>query len=165
MVGVVDIFMVYQFVKRLATPFDEWKAYELGIIDEDGNILIDKRDRRRDRKLREAFGKFDLLVLKLKKLLEKVPGGQSRIGSYAAALWLIKENHEKEPTQESLLEYMKYSEDLLIEEPTMSAGSGVIPGIGVGPDGEPGFTKSDMNKYKNKNRKRAIKRFKNMWSK
>ena len=36
---IVDLFMVFQFVKRLATPFKEWDAYKLGIIDEDGKIL------------------------------------------------------------------------------------------------------------------------------
>lgn len=159
MTGVVDIFMLYQFIKRLATPFKEWPAYELGIIDDKGEILIDYNTRKHDIKLRSAFTKFDLLVLKLKKLLEKIPGGNTRLGSYAAALWLIKENAE-EPSKEALLEYM----ECLKEEPTMSAGSGVIPGIGVGPDGEPGFSSSQMNKYKKKNREETLKRFKTLWA-
>ena len=93
MAGVVDLFLIYSFIRRLATPFNEWKAYELGIIDEKGNLLK-KRKELRMVKEREAFGLFDLLVLKLKKLLEKVPGGNTRIGSYAAALWLIKEHKQ-----------------------------------------------------------------------
>ena len=36
---VVDLYMVYQFVKRLATPFKETKAFELGLIDEKGKRL------------------------------------------------------------------------------------------------------------------------------
>ena len=43
--GVVDIFMVYQFLKRLATPFEKWDAYKLGIIDKEGNILKKKHQR------------------------------------------------------------------------------------------------------------------------
>ena len=43
---IVDLFMVYNFVKRLATPFEEWEAYKLGIIDEDGHIQI--TDRKKD---------------------------------------------------------------------------------------------------------------------
>ena len=35
----VDIFLVYQFIKRLATPFNETKAFELGLIDEKGKKL------------------------------------------------------------------------------------------------------------------------------
>ena len=34
---VIDLFLLYQFIKRLATPFKEWDAYELGIIDAKGN--------------------------------------------------------------------------------------------------------------------------------
>lgn len=34
------------------------------------------------------------------------------------------------------------------EAPTVSAGSGAIAGIGVGPDGEPGMTLAQMKKYK-----------------
>ena len=41
---VVDLFLVYQFIKRLSTPFEETKAYELGLIDEKGKRL--KKPRR-----------------------------------------------------------------------------------------------------------------------
>ena len=41
---IVDLFMVYQFIRRLATPFVEWDAYELGIIDETGKQLIKRKD-------------------------------------------------------------------------------------------------------------------------
>jgi shikimate kinase len=97
---VVDLFLVYQFIRRLATPFEKWPAYEAGVIDKDGNILKGKRERN-FKSEKDSFGKFDLMLLKLKKLLAKVPGGSSRLASYAAALWLIREwNHF---TDESLL--------------------------------------------------------------
>ena len=34
-----DYYLTYRFIKTLVTPFEETKAYELGIIDERGNIL------------------------------------------------------------------------------------------------------------------------------
>ena len=90
---IVDLWMVYSFIRRLATPFKEWEAYKLGIIDERGNILR-KRKELRLVKERNAFGVFDVLVLNLKRLLEKIPGGKTRLASYAAALYLIREwNH------------------------------------------------------------------------
>ena len=171
--AVVDLYLVYEFIKRLATPFNEWEAYDRGIIDEEGNILKDAKERRRNIKDRQAFGKFDLLVLKLKKLLEKIPGGQTRLGSYAAALWLVKEHIEKGNetlTEESLQEYITLAEDLDVNgkfedyfDETMSVGSGTVDGIGYGPKGEPGFTSKQMNKYKKKNREQTLKRFKDMW--
>jgi hypothetical protein len=166
---IVDLFLVYQFVKRLATPFDKWKAYEMGIIDEKGNILKGKDDRRTIAE-RDAFQKFDLLVLKLKKLLAKVPGGSSRLATFAAALWLIKEHKEtdadtltEEVLEEKLTEYMslvELNEDVNAsfdnffseEAPVNSAGGGAIAGIGIGPKGEPGVTKKQANKYKKKNK-------------
>lgn len=92
---VVDLFLVYSFIKRLVKPFDEWEAYKLGIIDDEGNILI-PRKKFTKKAQRDAFGVFDKLILNIKKLLAKLPGGQTRLGSYAAALWLIKEQANME---------------------------------------------------------------------
>ena len=41
--SVGNIYFVYQFIKKLVTPFDKTKAFELGIIDGKGRIL--KKDR------------------------------------------------------------------------------------------------------------------------
>ena len=121
---VVDLFLVYQFIKRLVTPFNEWKAYEHGIIDEDGNILKKRKDLKTVQE-RESWGKFDVMILKLKKLLEKAPGGKSRLASYAAALWLIKEgkDYDENMLTEELLEdklqsYMNIAEELMSEAKT-----------------------------------------------
>jgi hypothetical protein len=173
---IVDLFLVYQFIKRLATPFEKWPAYEQGIIDKEGNVLKKSKELRTVKE-REAWGKFDLMILRLKRLLGKLPGGQTRLASYAAALWLIKENEHvdgelitEEELTESLQSYMTFvSEnaeqdiDALFEEvmsaaPVNSAGSGNIAGIGVGPDGEPGLTPKQMKRYKKKNK--PLKRFK-----
>ena len=36
MANVADTYMIYQVLKRLTTPFEETKAFELGLIDKDG---------------------------------------------------------------------------------------------------------------------------------
>ncbi len=104
---VVDLFLVYQFIRRLATPFEKWDAYELGVIDAKGTVLVKKKDR--DSKQKKAWGIFDRMIANLKKLLAKVPGGSSKLASYAAALFLIKEY--KAFTDESML-----NEDLTDEQ-------------------------------------------------
>lgn len=106
--GAVDLFLIYQFIKRLATPFKDWEAFKEGVINEKGEVLIKSKDRHTVAQ-RKSLQKFDLLVLKLKKLLEKVPGGNTRLGSFAAAMWLIKENDEAIEAAETLTE-----EDLMI---------------------------------------------------
>ena len=87
---VVDLFMVYQFIRRLATPFEKWPAYKEGIIDKDGKVLIKSKDLN-TKKQRAAWRIFDRMIANLKKLLAKVPGGSSKLASYAAALFLIRE--------------------------------------------------------------------------
>ncbi|NDG53732.1 MAG: hypothetical protein EBY39_12050 [Flavobacteriia bacterium] len=87
---VVDLFLVFNFIKRLVTPFNKWAAYKEGIIDAKGNIILRRKDFT-TKAQSKSFGVFDQLVLNIKKLLAKLPGGQTRLASYAAALWLIKE--------------------------------------------------------------------------
>ena len=86
---VVNLFMVYQFLKRLVIPFDETDAFRLGIIDEFG-----KRTKKpiKTQEEKESWRMFDRLVFRLKMLLEKLPLGRTRLASYAAALLLVKES-------------------------------------------------------------------------
>lgn len=167
----VDLFLVYSFIKRLATPFNEWPAFKLGIIDADGNQLKKKKDLKTVEE-RAAFGVYDLMILKLKKLLANVPGGQSRIASYAAALWLIKEHEEIETRGELMTEedieskfnqYLHYTTEsmdvnrkfeIMFEDGVAvnSAGGGAVAGIGVGPQGEPGVSKFAQKRIQKKNR-------------
>ena len=136
--AVVDLFMLYQFVKRLATPFKQWDAYKLGIIDEKGKVLKKRKDFTTGAE-REAFGMFDVLVGNLKKILAKVPGGQTRLASYAAALLLLREQNN---VNDKLIENLEERFDMIFEEvkgmhlsedaPTMSTGP-AIPGTGDDP--------------------------------
>lgn len=156
----VDLFLVYKFIRQLVTPFIKWDAFKLGIIDKDGNILIKRRDFR-ERKQKQAFGVLQLMILNIKKLLGKLPAGQTQLASYAAALWLIREYNEfsdgtllTEDVSDDIIEqsatnfinrygnYITSGVDVnsyldLNEEPTVNAGGGAIAGIGVGDDGEP----------------------------
>ena len=59
---VVDLFLVYSFIRKLVTPFEKWDAYEEGIIDEKGNILISRKDYSKNAQ-KKAFGIFDQMVL------------------------------------------------------------------------------------------------------
>ena len=40
----VDYYMVYRFIKALVTPFNKTKAFDLGIVDDEGNILKKHRE-------------------------------------------------------------------------------------------------------------------------
>src|SRR5688500_14233419 len=83
---VYDLYLPYQMLRRLTTPFEKWEAHKLGIIDADGHVLKKRRDLTTSAEY-AAFGLSDGMVLTLKKLLEKLPGGKTRPASYAAALF------------------------------------------------------------------------------
>lgn len=179
----VDLFLVYQFIRRLATPFESWDAYKQGVIDKDGKVLIKKNDRSQEQK--KSWGTFDVMVANLKKLLAKVPGGSSKIASYAAALYLIKEwNHfsedslltediTEEQLEESLLlfndRYVNYIDILenvnkkintkpeLEEEPANNVGSGNIAGM----DGT-AFSKAAQSKWTSQNKSTKKKRLRDI---
>lgn len=100
-----SVYIVYSIIKKLVTPFTETDAYKLGIIDKDGNVLRRRRTLQTQQE-KNAYTVLDTLVFKLKRMLEKIPGGRSRLASYAAALWLIKEayNHEFFEMNEEMME-------------------------------------------------------------
>jgi malic enzyme len=149
--GIGNIYFVYQFLKKLVTPFDKTKAFELGIIDEKGKILKRRRDLEGDEE-KSAYNLSDTLIWNIKKLMAKIPGGKSRIASYAAALYLIKEQQDGYKITEEELELqffdmfekmynndlefdtrtLKKFENILIEDtPTTNMGSGNLATRGI----------------------------------
>lgn len=83
-----DLYYTFRFLRILTTPWKEMDAYKLGIIDENGNVI--KKRITADEK--SAFTPFHRLVFNVKRLLNKIPLGKTRIASYAAALFLLKEH-------------------------------------------------------------------------
>ena len=78
------------FLKRLTTPFKDMKAFELGIIDENGKLLKKKKERK-TKEERESYDTFTRLIVNLKRHLGMVPFLRGRLGSLSAALWLMRE--------------------------------------------------------------------------
>ncbi len=85
----LDLYIVYQFLKKLSTPFKDWKAFDLGIIDDKGNVLK-SRDQLTDKELKD-WTYFDLLVTNIKKLISAIPAGNQKMANMVMALYLTKE--------------------------------------------------------------------------
>jgi hypothetical protein len=89
---VIDALVAYRVLKILVTPFNKTKAFDLGIIDEKGKVLI-KSKNIETAEQRNAYTLLIRFVFNLKKLLAKV-GIRGPIGSSAAAaLAFFKEQH------------------------------------------------------------------------
>jgi len=86
----VDLYIVFQLVKKLTTPFNKTEAFKRGIIDAAGNVLRPHKTLT-DTKDKAAWTWLDILMNNLKRLLAKIPGGQSAFFTYAMAFWLLKE--------------------------------------------------------------------------
>ena len=80
---VIDAVIAYRVLKLLVTPFDKTKAFELGIIDDKGKVLIKSRNIETAEQ-RNAYTLLIRFVFNLKKLLAKI-GIRGPLGSAAAA--------------------------------------------------------------------------------
>lgn len=80
-----DLAYTIRFLTLLVTPWEKSEAFKLGLIDDRG-----KRQRKAETsEEKSAMTAFHKLVYNIKRL---IPGG--KIGSYASALYLIKENYQ-----------------------------------------------------------------------
>jgi len=80
---VIDAVIAYRVLKLLVTPFNRTKAFELGIIDDQGKVLKKSRDIKNAEE-RNAYTLLIRFVFNLKKLLAKI-GIRGPLGSAAAA--------------------------------------------------------------------------------
>ena len=96
---VIDALVAYRELKILVTTFKKTKAYQLGIIDDKGKVLIKSKDFKKafpSNKQQEARKAYTLLirfVFNLKRLLGKVGIRGPITTSAAAAIAFFKEEN------------------------------------------------------------------------
>ena len=113
--GAVELFITYKFVKLLVTPWKKTDAFDAGVIDNKGKLLIKAAQQTSAQK--KTYTLSHKLVFNIKRILEKVPFGKSRIASYAAALYLLKE--ETGMAEEDILKVLEdsgYNTSIDLEE-------------------------------------------------
>ena len=131
----IDLFVTYRFLKILVTPFEKQEAYKLGIIDKDGNRILEpgttnKPTVLRTSKEQNAYTVLHKLVFNIKKIFGKVPGLRTKLGTYAAALFLLKdtfkESVDPEMWEHQLMKYIKENniqlDNTISEEVTLDDG-------------------------------------------
>ena len=121
----VDLLITYRIIKLLTTPFEKQDAYRLGIIDKNGKVLRKTKELKTPKE-RDAYTILHRFVFNLKRLINIVPGGKSKLGTYAAALGLLlKENKEINEIELERTLYKHLSEqDLLMLEDDIKESTG-----------------------------------------
>tara|TARA_B100001057_G_scaffold440876_1_gene475102 strand:+ start:195 stop:761 length:567 start_codon:yes stop_codon:yes gene_type:complete len=104
-----DLVYTFRFLKLLVTSFDKTAAFKLGLIDEKGKRL--KKPKTSEEK--NAYTPFHRLVFNVKKI---IPAG--KVGSYASALYLIKEDGQlSDKSIEKIMEELGLnSEEFMLTE-------------------------------------------------
>ncbi len=90
---VVDNLIAFKLLYMLVTPFKETQAYKLGIIDDKGTNLK-KVSSLKTTAEKDAYTYLHRLVFNVKKILNRLPGGESKLKSIVAAFWLVRESYE-----------------------------------------------------------------------
>ena len=115
----IDLFVTYRFIKLLVTPFEKTDAYKLGVIDEKGNRIMPppkggvrqtKPEPLRTSEEKNSYTILHKLVFNIKKIFSKVPGLRTKLGTYAAALFLLKDTFKESVDDPDVFEkeFMKY---------------------------------------------------------
>ena len=111
----IDLFVTYRFLKLLTTPFEKQDAFKLGIIDKDGNRITKPKSTRpavelNTTEMKNSYTILHKLVFNIKKLFSKVPGLRTKVGTYAAALFLLKDTFKESVDDPDVFEkeFMKY---------------------------------------------------------
>ena len=108
-----DTVYTMRFLTLLTTAWEDTNAFKLGLIDAEGKKL--RKPQTEEEK--SAYNLFHRLVFNIKKLINKAPGGKSKIASYAAGLLLLKEHLGlSDETLEKILDEMKIDAMDFLEE-------------------------------------------------
>ena len=99
----IDLFVAYRFLRILTTPWEDQEAYKLGIIDKDGKLLRKRNTLKTDAE-KKSFTLLHRLIFNLKRILHKIPLVRSKIGTYATALYLLKQHFAGQVEDEDTIE-------------------------------------------------------------
>ena len=105
--NVVDTVIVFRILKMMTRKWEEMDAYKFGLIDDNGKRIKSKKPKTSEEK--NSFTLLHRLVFNLKRVLELLPFGRTRLASYAASLALLKEhfNIDGESLERHFYQYLK----------------------------------------------------------
>ena len=139
----IDNLIALRILHMLVTPFEDTPAYQMGLVDKNGKKVRDPKTEQE----KDSYDYLTKLVFNMKKIINKLPGGENKIKNLVAALYLIKESYRTNIEYVSEEEWYKivHSDVILVEESIQyemyceeGEGGGAVAGQGqVTPSTEP----------------------------
>jgi hypothetical protein len=167
---IIDNLIAYKVLKMLVTNFTDTEAFKLGIIDAKGKNLR-KANTLTTTEEKEAYNFLHRLVFNMKKIINKLPGGENKTKSLVAALWLVKETYESGSRSTAMMQEkfdklmtMLDNRVSLVEEELLvkkflseegDAGAMNVTGAAVSTD-EPKIDKKNIKKYQVMSRRKPV---------
>ena len=167
---IVDNLIAYKVLKMLVTNFTDTEAFKLGIIDAKGKNLR-KANSLKTSEEKDAYTFLNRLVFNMKKIINKLPGGENKTKSLVAALWLVKETYESGSRSTAMMQEkfdklitMMDNRVSLVEEELLvkkflseegDVGAMNVTGAAVSTD-EPKIDKKNIKKYQVMSRRKPV---------
>jgi|TARA_B100001540_G_scaffold211920_1_gene186820 hypothetical protein len=175
---VVDSLIAYRILRMFAQPIKKHPAYQMGIVDADGNKIKEPSGSQE----LDAYTLLDKLAFKIKRALMKSPDRTAkRLLTFAAAIALLRESKDdveemEDGEFEALLDLYSEDENVIKESKMLEMGrtpftyfaldeeianvagpmgGGAIAGIGTGAQGEPGRNPSLMPLQRRKKKRQV----------
>ena len=156
---IVDNLIAYKVLKMLVTNFEDTEAFKLGIIDKNGKNLR-KSNTLQTSEERDAYTYLNRLVFNMKKILNRLPGGESKLKSLVAALFLVKEYYESGSRSTAMMQekfdnmikildnrVSLVEEEIIVKKFLDEEGVANVTGASVSTD-QPKIGQKEIKKYK-----------------
>jgi hypothetical protein len=167
---IIDNLIAYKVLKMLVTNFTDTEAFKLGIIDAKGKNLR-KANTLNTSEEKDAYTFLNRLVFNMKKIINRLPSGESKTKSLVAALWLVKETYESGSRSTAMMQEkfdklmtMLDNRVSLVEEELLvkkflseegDAGAMNVTGAAVSTD-QPKIDKKNIKKYQVMSRRKPV---------
>jgi hypothetical protein len=115
----MDNLIALRLLYKLVTPFEQTNAFKLGIIDAKGKVLKPASTLKTEAE-RNAYNYLDRLIFNVKRLINKLPGGESKLKNLTAAYFMVREKYENKSSYINEKQFVALVEKLdrvtLVEE-------------------------------------------------
>ena len=88
----IDNAIALRLLVMLVTPFKDTDAFKMGVIDETGKYIVPPNKRTKEQK--DTVNYLTRLIFNVKKALNKLPGGESKLKNLVGAMFLIREAYK-----------------------------------------------------------------------